>query len=130
MPRSYDEVEMDMRQAHGFQFIRRTAPIALGLLMFLPGIAAAETIVLKDGSTVTGELIGFDNGEDRVRIGKFTKTIPEANVQDVRDGGGNSTAGDTAPPPAATAPRSARPVSGQPGTSGHTAPDGQPGGQK
>lgn len=113
---------------HSWQSIRSAVGLALSLILGTGGAARAETVVLRDGSTITGELVGFENGEYRIKIGRFVKVIPEGDIQDVRDGAGGSTAdsaaddaGDSSdaapvaassedPPPRPTSRTPARPV--------------------
>ncbi|MBI4858718.1 MAG: hypothetical protein HY815_00340 [Candidatus Riflebacteria bacterium] len=72
----------------------------LALLSAVPTAGVADDIELKDGSTVRGELVGYDNGNYTVRIGRFTRSIPESQVADVRSGGASTAAPATAPAPA------------------------------
>jgi hypothetical protein len=65
---------------------------------------AADEVVLRDGTIVRGELIGFQGGNYLVRIGRFQKSIPEAQVVDVRNGGVSTPRPVVLPPAGAATP--------------------------
>ena len=79
------------------------------VLLMLPAVALADQIILKDGTEISGQLVAFEHGSYTVKIGRFTKTIPDEQVQDVRmDGARTARATPSvaaspaaAPPPAA-----------------------------
>lgn len=73
-----------MRSTSVRPFVVRSALVTAILLCSWP--AFGDEIILKDGTVVRGELVGFESGVYTVRIGRFDKKIPEASVSDVRSG--------------------------------------------
>jgi len=46
---------------------------------------AAETIVTNDGTRISGEIVGFENGYYQIQIGRFIKRVAESNVRQIID---------------------------------------------
>lgn len=68
----------------------RIVHLALTSFLFLalaPGPLSAETLVLQNGLEVQGYLVGFRDGEYLVKIGSFTKRVPETDVAEVLEDG-------------------------------------------
>lgn len=75
--------------------------VALCVLM-VTAIALADTIVLKDGTTIEGTVIKFGNTY-RVKLPDGqTRIVPEAEVKQVIKGGSSSAAPAATPPPVPT----------------------------
>ena len=72
-------------------------------------VLAEEEIVKEDGSTIRGELIGYDKdtGEYALQIGCFTKKINQSEIKEIRDLG--SPGATTSKPVAVEAPQTKAP---------------------
>jgi len=46
---------------------------------------ATETIVTNDGTRISGEIVGFENGYYQIQIGRFIKRVAESNVRQIID---------------------------------------------
>lgn len=85
----------------------------------LPSASVAQEVVLKNGTVLRGQLVGMEAGFYIVRIGRFEKRVPEADVADVRDPSVAPAAGGSPPSPSTTATQGLSKVRGGPHSSSH-----------
>ena len=57
-----------------------------------PEVGAAERIIKKDGSALTGEVVGFQNGNYTVRVGNTIVEVPATDVRTILEGAGEKKA--------------------------------------
>ena len=72
------------------------------VVLLVPAVAMADRIILKDGTEISGQLVSFEHGSYTVKIGRFTKSIPDDQVADVRMDGAKATSATPAPKLAAS----------------------------
>jgi hypothetical protein len=87
-------------------YIKRVLCIlTFGLACWLPALANADTLTLKDGQTLSGTVVGRGDGIVTFNIGGQEIQIPESNIASLQiDMGGNSTPSASPAPAPAAAP--------------------------
>jgi hypothetical protein len=48
-------------------------------------LLSEEVIITNDGTRITGEIVGFDNGWYQIQIGRFVKKVAESDVRQIID---------------------------------------------
>jgi len=58
------------------------AGLVLSMTMAVP--VRAERVFLDDGTVIDGELVGYEGGNYKIKMGRFVKIIPDSRITDIK----------------------------------------------
>ena len=70
----------------------------LVLFVTITSSFAGEIIVTNDGKRISGEIVGFENGQYHIQIGRFVKRVSESDIRQIIDSSTQSSTNANHPP--------------------------------